>query len=202
MRAALIPGNSVLARWRARTSNQLGTLQLELAHARSSVLFDQGQALLLLNWVMVLTTHALPAGTPYPRLYQACEALLDLLELSTQPQQWAAALVRYELTLLAELGFGLELRQCAATGTREDLCYVSPRSAQAVSRSAGLPYHDRLLPLPDFLRQDGKSVPSIREILDGLRLSGYFLQRHIIEEKYSSVHLARGYAVDSLKTDL
>jgi DNA repair protein RecO (recombination protein O) len=198
MRATLIPGNSVVARWRARTLSQLGSLQLELLRARSSMLFGAPAALLLLNWVMVLTTHALPPGTPYPRIYQACEALLDLLELSKQPRQWAAALVRYELTLLAELGFGLELGRCAATGGCEDLCYVSPRSAQAVSRAAGQPFHHRLLPLPAFLLGVSEHVPSGSEIADGLRLSGHFLTQHIIPNKYVSVHQMRDFLLDSL----
>ena len=125
-----------------------------------------------------LTAEAqlLPEREPHPRLYEAMRVVLDALQ---DANTWPSLLVRWEFGLLDELGFGLDLARCAATGSTEDLVYVSPKTGRAVSRAAGQAYHDRLLVLPAFLKgvQAGRPEPS--DVIDGLKLTGFFLDRHV-----------------------
>ena len=196
LRPVLLPGNSVKAEFRARTEEQLAGLTVELEHSRAPLLSEPLPAAAI-DWVCALTATALPEGTPYPALYQALDGVLAAVDAAPAARGWAVALVRYELLLLAELGFGLDLHRCAATGGADDLAYVSPRSAAAVSRAAAVGYESRLLPLPPFLLQGGPA--EWIEILDGLRLTGFFLERSVLTEWKADVLAARERLVDRLK---
>jgi DNA repair protein RecO (recombination protein O) len=174
--AVLQPGNEVRAEWRARLEDQLGTLAVELAHARAAALLGDPVRLAALAAACAMTEAALPEREAHPAVYEGMAALLDALDGSAA---WAAAYVRWELALLSELGYGLDLARCAATGGVDDLAYVSPRSGQAVSRAAAEPWRDRLLPLPAFLlgTQAGAHPGDLR---DGLALTGFFLERRVL----------------------
>jgi DNA repair protein RecO (recombination protein O) len=151
----LLPGNFVLAEYRARTDEQLAALTVELIHSRAP-LFAEALPAAAIGWTVALTAAALPDGQPYPQLYQALSGVIGAIEAAPSAKGWAAPLVRYELLVLAELGFGLDLSQCAATGTSDDLRYVSPKSGRAVSEAGAAEYRDRLLALPAFLATGGR----------------------------------------------
>jgi DNA repair protein RecO (recombination protein O) len=195
LRPVLLPGNAVKAEFRARTQEQLAGLAVELDHSRAPLLTEPLPAAAI-DWVCALTAAALPEGMPVPALYQALDGVLGAVEAAPAARGWAVALVRYELLLLAELGFGLDLTRCAATGGAGDLAFVSPRSAAAVSRAAAVGYEDRLLSLPAFLLEGGAGDwPSI---LDGLRLTGFFLERSVMTDWRADVLASRERLVDRL----
>lgn len=196
MRPVLLPGNVVKAEFRARTEEQLAGLTVELAHSRAP-LHGEPLPAAAIDWSCALTAASLPEATPYPALHQALAGLLDAVEAAPAARGWAVALVRYELLLLAELGFGLDLSRCAALGDAEDLAYVSPRSAAAVSRAGALGYEQRLLPLPPFLIEGG--MGDWGQILDGLRLTGFFLERSVLTDRRADVLAARERLVERLK---
>ncbi|RSU53220.1 DNA repair protein RecO [Sphingobium yanoikuyae] len=196
LRPVLLPGNAVKAEFRARTEDQLASLTVELEHSRAPLLGEPLPAAAI-DWACALTAAALPEGTPYPTLYEALDGVLGAVEAAPAARGWAAALVRFELLLLAELGFGLDLSRCAATGTADELAFVSPRSAAAVSRAGGEGYEARLLPLPPFLLQGGAG--DWPQIMDGLRLTGFFLERSVLTERRADVLAARERLVDRLK---
>jgi len=196
MRPVLIAGNLVQAHLAARTDAQLPQATLELVHSRGPLLSEPLPAAAI-EWVTVLTATALPEGQPYPHLYEALSGLLDAIEAAPSAGGWGAALVRYELLLLAELGFGLDLESCAVTGSNDHLVAVSPRSGRAVSAAEAEPYADRLLPLPAFVREGGAAT--WEEILQGLALTGHFLSRDLITERAKGVADARGRLVDRLR---
>jgi DNA repair protein RecO (recombination protein O) len=175
MRPILQPGNIVLATWRARLEEHLGNFALEPLELKAGLLIGEAMQLAALT-TLTAEAQLLPEREPHPRLYEAMRVVLDALE---DVDTWPALLVRWELGLLDELGFGLDLARCAATGTTEDLIYVSPKTGRAVSRSAGLAYRDRLLPLPAFLKgtQAGRSGQT--DVVDGFKLTGFFLERHV-----------------------
>ncbi|HZU51866.1 MAG TPA: DNA repair protein RecO, partial [Sphingomicrobium sp.] len=174
MRPVLIAGNVVQAELAARTETQLPQASLELIHSRGPLLGEPLPAAAI-EWATVLTATALPEAQPYPRLYDALEALLDMIEAAPSANGWGAILVRYELLVLAELGFGLDLDRCAVTGKNDDLVAVSPRSGRAVSAAEAEPYARKLLPLPRFVREGGEA--SWPEIAEGMELTGHFLLR-------------------------
>jgi DNA repair protein RecO (recombination protein O) len=178
-RPVLQEGNLVLATWRARLEEHLGNFAIEPLSLRSGWLTDDPAKLAALTTLTCLC-HLLPEREPHSRLYEAARLVLDALD---EPAIWPALFVRWEMGLLDELGFGLDLAQCAATGAREDLVYVSPRTGRAVSRAAGEPYRDRLLKLPDFLKGSQAAMPDAGDIADGFRLTGHFLSRHIFEPR-------------------
>lgn len=196
LRPVLLPGNAVKAEFRARTEDQLASLTVELEHSRAPLLGEPLPAAAI-DWACALTAAALPEGTPYPTLYEALDGVLGAVEAAPAARGWAAALVRFELLLLAELGFGLDLSRCAATGTADELAFVSPRSAAAVSRAGAEGYEARLLPLPPFLLQGGAG--DWPQIMDGLRLTGFFLERSVLTERRADVMAARERLVDRLK---
>lgn len=172
-RAAMLqPGNRVSLRWRARLEEQLGTFSIEPARARAGLLAG-ADALAGVNAVTALLTFALPERDPHPHLAAATEALLDLMDAG---EDWAEAYLRWEMRLLDELGFGLDLTSCAVTGSREGLAYVSPRSGRAVSAQAAGDWAPRLLPLPAMLGGRGNGG-----IEDALALTGHFLQSRLAE---------------------
>jgi DNA repair protein RecO (recombination protein O) len=196
MRPVLIPSNVVQADYRARTEEQLASMTAELQHSRGPYI-GEPLASAALDWSTALTAAILPEEQSYPPLYSALSALLDAICGAPSARGWAVALVRYELLLLSELGFGLALDQCAVTGETADLLYISPKSAMAVSASAGANYKERLLPLPAFLK--GPVEASWDDIFDGLRVTGFFLRRHFFDDRRNDVMAARTVLVDRLK---
>ena len=161
MRPVLMAGNLVQAQLSARTENQLPQAAIELVHSRGPLLSEPLPAAAI-EWATVLTATALPEAQPYPHLYEAFGGLLDAIEAAPSASGWGAALVRYELLLLAELGFGLDLDRCAVTGANDDLVAVSPKSGRAVSAAEAEPYAGQLLALPPFVRQGRGTRPGPR----------------------------------------
>lgn len=188
------PGNLLSVHWRARLAEHLGSYACELSHGYSALLLDEPLRLAGLSSACAMAEAALPERHPYPKLYAGLVVLLEALVSSTA---WAAVYARWELGLLDELGFGLDLSACAATGATEDLIYVSPKSGRAVSRRAGEPYRDKLLPLPGFLvsREGGGDDG---EILAALKLTGSFLDRHVFAPHDRRLPDARGRFIDRL----
>jgi DNA repair protein RecO (recombination protein O) len=196
MRPVLMAGNVVQAQLASRTDTQLPQATVELVHSRGPLLSEPLPAAAI-EWVSVLTAMALPEGQPYPNLYSALDAVLDAIEAAPSASGWGAALVRYELLLLTELGFGLDLDHCAVTGSNDALVAVSPRSGRAVSAVEAEPYADRLLPLPTFVREGGRA--SWDEIAQGLDLTGHFLLRDVLTDRVQPVAEARARLVDRLR---
>jgi DNA repair protein RecO (recombination protein O) len=196
MRPVLMAGNVVQAQLSARTETQLPQAVIELVHSRGPLLSEPLPAAAI-EWATVLTATVLPEGQPYPRLYQALEGLLDAIEAAPSASAWGAALVRYELLLLAELGFGLDLERCAVTGTNDNLVAVSPKSGRAVSAAEAEPYAAKLLPLPPFLREGGPA--SWSEIAQGLDITGHFLMRDLLTDRARPIGEARARLVERLR---
>lgn len=169
MAPLLQPGAQLDATWRARLDSQLGAFTVEPLRERAGAILTDRLALLGLGAVCALTRYALPERQPYPELYRHTEALLDQLG---QPG-WLHQYARWELTLLEETGYGLDLDQCAVTGATEDLAYVSPRTGRAVTREGAGNYSARLLPLPEGLGANGRL--DSEGIGAALALSGHFL---------------------------
>lgn len=176
-RPVLQAGNAVEAVWRARLEEQLGTYTLEPLELRAGAIMEEPFRLAGLATLTGLA-QLLPEREPHPRVYEALRVVLDAI---TDDSLWPALLARWELGLLDELGFGLDLAKCAATGVRENLLYVSPKSGKAVSAEAGHPFRDRLFRLPPFLKEGGGATP--KDVIDGLRLAAYFLDRHLFEPR-------------------
>ncbi|OQW45650.1 MAG: DNA repair protein RecO [Proteobacteria bacterium SG_bin6] len=195
LRPVLQPGNALLGEWRARTDTQLAALTVELLHSRAP-LFAEPLAAAAIEWLTALTAATLPEAQPYPRLYAGLDAVLRAIEAAPAARDWAAALVRYELLLLAELGFGLDLSACAATGACDNLAYVSPKSGMAVSAAAGAPYAAKLLPLPAFLLEGGSA--DWAAVLNGLALTGHFLTRDLLVGRAAEALTARARLIDRL----
>jgi len=196
LRPVLQPGNIVQAEFRARSEEQLASLIVELVHSRAA-LHAEPLAAAAIDWITALTATVLPEGQPYPRIHSALDGVLTAIEAAPSASGWAAALVRYELLILAELGFGLDLSACVATGARDDLAWVSPKSGAAVSRSAGADYADRLLPLPAFLLSGGPA--DWAGIFDGIRLTRHFLVRDLLTERRAAILPARERLVERLR---
>ena len=169
------PGNLLRASWRARLSEHLGNYSCELMRSNAALVLDDPLPLLALSAACTMVDLALPEREPHEALFESLSALIGGLGRDG----WAARYVRWELSLLAELGFGLDLTCCAATGANDGLAFVSPKSGRAVSAGAGAPYADRLLVLPPFLLQDSGEAPAPRDLAAGLRLTGYFLASHV-----------------------
>ena len=196
MRPVLLAGNEVEASLAARTDTQLAQATVELVHSRAPLLSEPLPAAAI-DWTCALTATALPEAQPYPRLYEALGGLLGAVEAAPAASGWGAALVRYELLLLAELGFGLDLDRCAVTGDDDDLVAVSPRSGRAVSAGEAEPYLGKLLPLPRFVREGGEA--NWPDIIDGLALSGHFLLRDIVTDRSAPVADARVRLVERMR---
>lgn len=171
LRGVLMPGNRLQVTWRARLEEHLGTVAVELEDALAARLLDDPGRLAAMASACALIDRGMAEREPHPALYLATVALMHDLTGA----DWGAAYVRWELALLGELGYGLDLGACAATGARTDLVYVSPKSARAVSRAAGAPYAAKLLALPGFLAEGGSAGPG--DVAAGLALTGFFLDR-------------------------
>lgn len=185
MRPVLQAGNLVSLTWRARIEEHLGHYTLEPVSLRAGFIIENALRLTGLGSLTALA-QVLPEREPHPKLYHAMRIVLEAID---HDELWPALMVRWEMGLLDELGFGLDLSKCASTGQAEDLIYVSPRTGKAVSRTAGLPYHDRLFRLPDFL--NGGTAASVQDVRDGLKLTGYFLERHIFGPRNVGIPQAR-----------
>jgi len=199
LRPVLLPANRVQAELRSRSADQLAGLTVELAQSRAPF-FAEPLAAAAFGWACALTGAVPPEGQPYPRLYAALAALLDLICAAPSVRWWARRMIDYELLLLAELGFGLELDRCAVTGARDDLAFVSPRSGRAVSQAAAGHYAERLLELPQFLAtQQGDLEPDWPAILTGFALTEPFLDRAFLQGRRDDLAGARLLLVERLK---
>jgi DNA repair protein RecO (recombination protein O) len=196
MRPVLMAGNIVQAQLSARTEAQLPQAVIELVHSRGPLLTEPLPAAAI-EWATVLTATALPEEQPFLRLYEALGGLLDAIEAAPSAVGWGSALVRFELLLLAELGFGLDLDRCAVSGANDDLVAVSPKSGRAVSAAEAAPYSGKLLALPRFVRMGGSA--SWEEIAQGLDLTGHFLARDVLSDRSRMLVLARSRLVDRLR---
>lgn len=195
LRAALQPGNHVEAQWSARLDHQLGTFVVEPARVRAAALIENGFALHGLGLLCALL-RLLPERDPCGELYEMASVIADRL---TDRNLAPALLARFEIALLGALGFGLDLGACALTGVSEDLAYVSPKSGRAVSRDAGAPWRERLLPYPAFLQSDDFSRrPAAAELADAFRLSGHFLHRDVFAPRGAELPAARGFFLKAL----
>ena len=194
MKATLQPGAGVLFRFRARHADQLGQATLEPTGA-SPDLLDDPLGLVGLQCACVMTKAVLPEREPHPGAYLALSALMGAMAV---PDIWPAVYVRYEAGLLEELGFGLDLSACAVTGERDDLVYVSPKSARAVSRTAGAPYRDKLLALPPFLLSSQGGL-SPGDIAAGMELTGFFLERHVFHPHNKPLPDVRNRLAEALR---
>jgi DNA repair protein RecO (recombination protein O) len=168
------PGNRVQAHWRGRLAEHLGSYSCELLQAHAAVLMDDPDALACLSSVLAMCESTLPEREPHPSIFEGLSVVLNSLE----SEGWPSVYVKWELGLLAELGFGLDFSCCAASGVTENLIYVSPKSGRAVSAEEGQIYKSKMLALPPFLLTQGVAGAA-SEIIDGLVLTGYFLERHV-----------------------
>jgi len=188
LRPVLQPGNTVRAVWRARLDEHLGYLVVEGLALRAADLLTVPHAVYGITHLSALC-RLLPERDPHPFVH---DSLLTILEGLHELQASAARIAQFELQLLAELGFGLDLERCAVTGERTDLVYVSPKSGRAVSRAAGLHWQDRLLALPAFLiATEGCDVPTVEEIAHGFMLTGFFLNRYVLEPRGGTLPQSR-----------
>lgn len=169
--AELQPGAQLAVRWRGRLADQLGRFHVEATAMRAGRLLDDKIALAALSAVTAQLSAYFAEDDPHPALFDETADLLDALPDAVR---WPALYGAWELSLLSELGFGLDLSRCAATGSPQDLIYVSPKSGRAVSRTAGAPYADKLLPLPAFLRLGGPA--DLSELAGAMRMTGRFLE--------------------------
>jgi DNA repair protein RecO (recombination protein O) len=185
VRGILETGNVVSAHWQAKTPGQLGTYTLELEKSFAADVMSDPLRLTALQSAAALADKTLPEGEPYPGVFEGMKALLG----SFRGDMWPAAYILWEIGLLRELGFGLDLSKCASTGDADDLIYVSPKSGRAVSRAAGEIYKEKLLPLPPFLR--GTPRMETADIVDGLKLTGHFLLHRVFGAAHANLPDAR-----------
>jgi len=194
MKPFLQPGGRVVARYRARVSEQLGSVTIEPVGEGPSALFDDPMALAGLAAAAAVAQGALPEREPHPGAYYAFEALTAAF---LHEAIWPAVFVRFEGGLLEELGFGLDLSRCAATGSVDDLVWVSPKSGRAVSRAAGEPYKDKLLVLPPFMLSAQSGVGE-GDVGAGLALTGHFLELLVFNPMNRPLPPARMWLLDKL----
>ena len=168
------PGNRVRATWRARLAEHLGSYTCEMTEAVAAPLMNDRLRLAGLSAICAVAEMALPERERHKPVYEGTDVLLDVLDQDI----WPTIYVKWEIGLLQELGFGLDLTCCAATGTTENLTYVSPKSARAISADAAEPFKHALLRLPTFLI-DTEQAATWHDVLDGLRLTGFFLERQV-----------------------
>ena len=190
-------GNSVNVGWRARLDEHLGNYTVEGLHLRAAGFFSLAHAVYAVGHLATLV-RLLPERDPHPALHESLEEILDHV---VDPGLAGRMVVRFELQLLSELGFGLDLERCAATGVSSDLIFVSPKSGRAVSRAAGEPWADKMLRLPRFLRIPD-ALPTGSDIADGFALTGYFLTRHALEPRGLALSEERAHFITALNRAL
>ena len=194
LRPVLQIGNHIDASWKARLAEHLGHVTVELRRGYAAAAMDEPLALSGLTALCALA-RLLPERDPHPSIYEITLFVLGYLD---DPAVWPALYVRWEIALLEELGFGLDLANCAATGGNDQLVYVSPKSGRAVSASAGEPYKDRLLRLPPFLAPGRHSGVSAGDVADGLALTGRFLEERVLRPRGTEMPEARSRLVELL----
>ncbi len=194
LRPVLQAGNLVAANWRARLEEHLGAFSVEPIASRAARYLDRAASL---HGVALLSAllRLLPERDPQPELFEMANVIAARLDAADAA---APAMARFELALLAALGFGLDLSCCALTGRRDDLAFVSPKSGRAVDRGAGAPWRARLLPFPKFL-QDDSEVAAIAEIEDAFRLTGYFLTRDVLAPRAVTMPASRALYLEALE---
>lgn len=185
LRGVYQAGNRVAATWNGRLPEHLGTLECELVRSYAARVLDDSDRLAALSAAAAVCEGAMPEREAHPACFEGLLALFAALE----GDHWAEVYVRWELALLAELGFGLDLSACAAGGDNDQLAYVSPRSGRAVSLSAGQPYREKLLTLPGFLI--GRGEGGTQAVAEGLALTGFFLERHLFHPHDKPLPAAR-----------
>jgi DNA repair protein RecO (recombination protein O) len=195
LRPVLQVGNHVEATWKARLADNLGHFALELRRGFAAHLMDDAAALAAMTSMAALA-RLLPERDPHPNLYEITQFVLGYLD---QGAVWPALLVRWELALLDELGFGLDLAACAVTGKSTDLLYVSPKSGRAVSAGAAEPYEDRLLALPRFLRGGTTGAVGQEDVLAGFALTGHFLEARVLVPRNLEMPEARSRLMSYLR---
>ncbi|MBO3759629.1 DNA repair protein RecO [Ciceribacter sp. L1K22] len=196
MQPVLQPGNRFDVTWRARLDEHLGEFRIEPVKLRAAQLMERAQSVYGVQALAALV-RLLPERDPHPHLYEALDIILDHLD---EPAAAGELFIRFELAVLNDLGFGLDLDQCAATGERRDLIYVSPKSGRAVCRDAGRPYADKMLALPGFLSSETRVSADREGLLAGFRLTGHFLARHVYEPRGIEPGAAReGFLQATLK---
>ncbi|TCV72833.1 DNA replication and repair protein RecO [Neorhizobium sp. R1-B] len=196
MQPVLQPGNRVEAVWRARLDEHLGEFKLEPVRLRAAKLMETATAVYGVQ-AMGALLRLLPERDPHPHLFEALDVILDALD---DPADAGELFVRFELAVLNDLGFGLDLTECAATGITEDLVYVSPKTGRAVSRAAGAPYADRMLALPGFLGEGAANAADRESMAAAFRLTAFFLHRHVYEPRGLTENAARdGFVQAALK---
>jgi DNA repair protein RecO (recombination protein O) len=193
-RAVLQPGNKVAAVWRGRLNEHLGTITCELMRPHAAGMLNDPDRLAGLMAAAALVAAALPEREPHPDVFASFGRLLQALDSATD---WSASYVGWERDFLAALGFGLDLGRCAVSGATTDLAYVSPRTGRAVSRAAGLPYHDKLLILPEFLWRDEPADP--RQIALGMVLTEHFLVHYVFAPQGRALPAARSRLTERMR---
>ncbi len=196
LRPILQPGNLVDALWRARLEDHLGALTIEPRAARAAHFLDRAAAL---NGVASLCAllRLLPERDPHAELFDMADAIAARLCDIHGLDVGAVMMARFELALLGALGFELDLNACALTGAQDDLAYVSPKSGRAVSRVAGAPWRDRLLPYPDFLQRENTGAAQA-DLIAAFRLTGYFLTRDVLNPRGVALPASRDLYIGAL----
>lgn len=187
MQPVLQPGNLVDVTWRARLDEHLGEFRVEPVRQRAAELMESAVALYGVQ-TMASLLRLLPERDPHPHLYEALDIILDHLR---DPAGAGELFIRFELAVLNDLGFGLDLTECAATGRKQDLAFVSPKSGRAVTREAGTPYADRMLRLPAFLAPERTGATTAEDIDQAFRLTGFFLHRHVYDPRGIAMPVSR-----------
>jgi DNA repair protein RecO (recombination protein O) len=197
LKPVLQPGNSVRAVWRARLDEHLGTYTVEPVKTRTASMFATGHALFGVTHLASLA-RLLPERDPHAVVYDDLEAILDRID---DTQSIAPQVARFEMQMLSELGFGLDLASCAATGVTDELIYVSPKSGRAVSREGGAAWADKLFRLPAFLH-NSEIAPAPEDVTDAFALSGYFLSRLVLEPRGLTLSDARAHLIAAVSRSL
>ena len=179
-RADIQPATLVEATWKARLPEHLGTITLEARHSYATRVMHDPLKLAAVGSVMSLIACSLAERDAHPELYMQLVLFLQHVAANVEPLVWLTEYVRLEMALLDQAGFGLDLSECAATGSADELVYVSPKSGRAVSKGAGIAYHDRMLALPEFLREESFLPEHMQEILAGATLTGFFLESRLL----------------------
>lgn len=196
MQPVLQPGNRVDVTWRARLHDHLGEYRIEPLQLRAAQLMETATAVYGVQ-AMASLLRLLPERDPHPHLFEALDVILDNL---SDPADAGELFVRFELAVLDDLGFGLDLSECAATGLRNDLVYVSPKTGRAVCRAAGAPYASRMLALPPFLSVEQSKAADRESLAAAFRLTGHFLHRHVYEPRGINENATRdGFVQAALK---
>jgi len=194
-RGILQPGNKVEARWQARLAEHLGAFQCEMTEAFAARVLRDALKLSALSAACAVAEGALAEREPHQPVFEGLLALLG----SFEHDDWPSAYVKWELGLLGEVGFALDLSECASTGQNDQLAYVSPKSGRAVSLVAGEPYKDKLLALPQFLLHPGEGG-SAADVLEGLKLTGYFLAKNVFQHAGKVLPASRDRLTERLRT--